>query len=571
MARFRKVGLISSVGSLFVLGLAAVFWLTGCGDDEDVIDQGKHLESITTEISFQEVTDSGLDFTYRNGEESDHYAIIESLGGGIGLIDFDRDGLADIVVPGGGNFPGENTIVGNPTGLFRNLGNWKFAPVASEAGIAAQNFYSHGVTVGDYDNDGFPDVLVTGYGGVTLWMNLGDGTFDETTLAAGLDDDQWSSSAAWADFNGDGLLDLYVAHYVNWSFENNPPCAGPKPGQKEVCPPREFEPLPDVLYIANGDGSFSDESSTWKLRKDGKGLGVVVGDVDLDGDVDVYVGNDTVPNFLYLNEGGKYFKDAGYISGTAVNGGGTADGSMGVDLGDVDGDGLPDLWVANFESESYALYRNNGDSSFRFASEGIGVTAVGALYVGWGTCFFDPDADGDNDIFASNGHVIRHPSSAPLKQLPLVFDNQNGKRLVNVSSQVSKYTATPHMGRGVAVGDLDGDGDQDLVVMRTNDPVALLENNSRAAKQGWIAFDLTATVSNRSAIGAIVRLKLDDGSSQVKQIKSGSSYASSSEQRVFFGLGSKVPTSATIEWPNSAKQELTALETSRTIRVLQTQ
>ena len=365
--------------------------------------------SINTSARFIDVTlQSGVTFTYRNGQEADNAAIVESLGGGVALVDYDGDGDMDLFFPGGGEFGPDQQIHGRPSALFRNDGGWRFTEVTQLAGVSRAPYYSHGIAAGDFDSDGFPDLLVTGYGGLQLFQNQGDGTFQEVSASAGLNDRLWSSSAAWGDFNGDGHLDLYVTHYVNWSFKNHPYCAGPKKGQREVCPPREYQPLPDTLYTSNGDGTFRDVSREVGLRVEGeglgKGLGVLLADVDVDGDLDIYVANDTVPNFLYRNNGQGHFDEVGLMSGTSLSESGTSDGSMGVDLGDFNLDGLPDLWVANYERESFALYRNEGNCNFQHVSQSVGLTDVGGVYVGWGTVFFDFDRDGDEDVFVSNGH-----------------------------------------------------------------------------------------------------------------------------------------------------------------------
>lgn len=513
--------------------------------------------TIETAIHFADVTKrTSIDFTYRNGEEAGNFAIIESLGGGAGLFDYDNDGDVDVVVPGGGHFPAARTISGHSTALFRNDGGFDFSDVSAVADINTPGFYSHGIAVTDFDSDGFLDFLVTGYGGLRLYHNMGDGTFEESAQATGLTDSQWSSSAAFADFNGDGHVDLYVAHYVNWSFDNHPLCKAGE--EKEVCPPRSFDPLPDTLYLSNGDGSFRDASRDWGLSLKGKGLGVVAGDLDLNGTIEVYVGNDTVPNLLYKNKG-KTFEDTSLMSGTSLSEGGSADGSMGVDLGDFNSDGLPDLWVANYESESFALYRNDGDCLFQPVSSSMGVTAVGGLYVGWGAVFLDPDSDGDLDVIVSNGHVIRHPRTAPLRQLPLVFQNEAGKRFVNVAEAAGDYTSSPHMGRGLAIADLDNDGDLDMVAVHNNEPLSVIENRSKAAGP-WIGFRVIGRKSSRVPVGTIIRVQLADGSEQVRQLKSGSSYASSSDLRLFFGLGaSGAAKSVTIRWPSGTEQSLGTL------------
>ena len=518
---------------------------------------------------FREVTvRSGVSFTYRNGEEAGEFAILESLGGGAGLFDFDGDGDLDLLLPGGGGFDSRHEPVGLPSALYRNDGAWNFTPVTLEAGVDGARFYSHGIAAADFDNDGFVDVLVTGYGGLVFYQNEGDGTFRETARPAGLDDRLWSSSAAWGDVDRDGDLDLYVVHYVDWSLANHPLCPGPRAGDRDVCPPRRFAGLPDTLYENLGDGTFRDASSEAGLQPDGKGLGVVMADVDLDGDLDIYVANDTVPNFLYQNDGNGHFREVGMTSGTAVNETGAPDGSMGTDVGDFDGDGLPDVWVVNYERESFALYRNEGKCCFQHISQSTGVTALGGLYVGWGTVFLDFDRDGDEDLFISNGHVIRYPVNAPLRETPLVIENDSGKRVVNVSAQAGDYMTTPHMGRGATLGDVDDDGDPDLVVVHTNEPVALISNES-SNENGWISLRLIGKRSTREPIGAVVRLTTAHGT-QMRQIKGGTSYASTCDRRLLFGLGEATRVEGIeIVWPAGRVQKLSEVEPGRVLTIVE--
>lgn len=520
--------------------------------------------TISTAIRFDDVTStSGVQFTYRNGEDAGEVAILESLGGGIGLFDFDGDGDLDLCIPGGGHHSdkkenGKRDVLGWPHAIYRNDGDMKFTDVTALTGPVSKFYYSHGAAAADYDNDGFCDLLITGYGGVLLLVNQGDGTFEEVAKVSGMTDSKWSSSAAWGDFNKDGALDIYIAHYVDWSFDKHPLCAGPKPGTRESCPPREFTGLPDLVYFNNGDGTFRDVSQESGLRPDGKGLGVVAADFDLDGDVDVYVGNDTVANFLFRNQGDGKFEEIGLISGTALSQNGSPDGSMGVDVGDYNLDGLPDLWVANYERESIALYRNDGNCLFQHVSQGTGVTAVGALFVGWGTSFCDFDLDGDDDTFVSNGHVIRYPENAPIAQKPLLFDNQNGKRLANVASSVGKYFVEGHIGRGTATGDIDNDGDLDLVVSHMNHPVSLLSNVSRT-KHHWLSLKLIGREGPRTSIGAVVKVTTSLGV-RTKQVKGGSSFGSTVDPRLVFGLGTNPSaTSLDITWPSGQKQSLANL------------
>jgi hypothetical protein len=525
------------------------------------------LSSVSTVMRFESVTErSGVNFTYRNGCEAGEVAILESLGGGVGLLDFDNDGDLDLCLPGGGHF-GEKRgdmrdVLGWPLAIYRNDGDWHFTDVTSEARGAIKTYYSHGAAAADFDNDGFCDVLMTGYGGLLLLHNCGDGTFEEVAQSVGLTDSMWSSSAAWGDFNKDGALDVYVAHYADWSFQKHPFCPGPKPGTRESCPPREFIGLPHTMFFSTGDGAFRDVTQECGLVPGGKGLGVLSADLDLDGDIDVYVGNDTVANFLYRNDGTGKFEEVGLISGTALSQAGSPDGSMGVDVGDFNLDGRPDLWVVNFERESNALYRNDGNCFFHHVSQGMGVLAVGALYVGWGTAFVDLDLDGDEDLFVSNGHVIRYPENAPIKQKPLLFDNQNGKRLVNVATEAGPYFRESHEGRGSAAGDLDNDGDVDLVISRLNQPVALLSNISKTSNH-WLSLRLIGLQSPRLPIGAVVKMT-NDGKTQVKQVKGGTSFASSIDPRLLFGLGSatSIP-SVEIVWPSGFVQLVPELAIDR--------
>jgi hypothetical protein len=513
---------------------------------------------------------SGIRFTYRDGQESGNFAILESLGGGVALFDFDGDGLLDIFLPGGGRYGERNEILGLAGGLFHNDGALAFHETTTLAGVQYAPYYSHGVAVGDYNGDGFPDLLVTGYGGLQMFANRGDGTFDEVSRAVGLNDTLWSSSAAWGDLNGDGALDLYVAHYVNWSFDNHPFCAAPDAKRRDVCPPKRFEGLPHTLYFGRGDGTFRDGSREAGLEPQGptgKGLGVLLADVDLDGDLDIYVANDTVPKFLYRNQGGGTFEEVGTESGAALSETATPDGSMGLDMGDFNLDGLPDLWVANYERESLALYRNDGECRFLHVSRVSGVTAVGSLFVSFGTLFLDFDRDGDEDLFVTNGHVVRYPANAPLKQLPLLFENRSG-RFVNVAASAGPDLAVPHLGRGVAGGDIDNDGDLDLVLSPINEPASILVNQSPNDNH-WLRIRLIGTKSQRDAVGARVTLTTSAGV-QTRQVKGGGSYLSQSDLRVFFGIpkGHSIE-KLSIDWPSGTKQELDVPQVDRAITVIE--
>lgn len=517
--------------------------------------------------------DIGLDFTYRNGEEARQYSILESLGGGVALFDADGDGDLDVFVPGGGKFTPDGQLEGLPGGFFLNDGSAHFENATTSAGLDQSGKYSHGAAVADVDNDGDLDLLVTGFGGLHLYQNQGSATFQDVTSTSGLTDTQWSSSAAFGDVNHDGYPDLYVAHYVDWSPENNPICGGPTSESRDICPPKRFQGLTDTLYLNNQDGTFRDVTSESGLLPGGKGLGVLMADVDLDGHLDIYVGNDTVANFLYHNDGQGHFRDVASTSSTAFGNRGVADGSMGVDVGDYNLDGRPDLFVANYEAESFALYRNEGPLLFRHVSDSSGINTVGAEFVGWGTVFFDFDSDGDEDIFVSNGHVILRPINAPLKQKPLLFQNQPGsrptaRRMVNVAPLAGEYLQSAHMGRGVARGDLDNDGDIDLVVSRTNEPVVVLINES-TSDHHWVSLDLRGTQSGTDAVG--VRVTVHSGSgTQTKQRTGGSSYASHHDSRLHFGLGTDSQIERVdIHWPSGTLQTLDQLPIDQITEIIE--
>lgn len=546
-------------------------------ESESAADTHRPVEADATsssgsanQLRFSDVTaQTGISFSYRNGEEAGHYSILESLGGGMAVLDLDRDGNDDLCIAGGGEFGEDQTILAHPTGLFRNRGEWAFADVSVLAEVSQAQYYSHGVARTDFDCDGFPDLLITGYGGLELFHNQGDGTFRRIDPEiSGLTDRLWSSSAAWADLNADGFPDLYVAHYVDWSFQNDPFCKAAAPYDREICPPRSFAGLPDIMYLNRGDGSFAETSLGAGIVSDGKGLGVVAADLDQDGSIDLYVANDTVPNFLFANDGSASFTDRSLLSGTSLSDRGVPDGSMGVDVCDFNNDGLPDLWVVNYERETSALYQNAGSMVFRHVSQKTGINSAGGLYVGWGTCIHDFDLDGDEDLFVSNGHVIRYPTNASLKQLPLLFENDSGRRFRNVAATAGPWFQEHHMGRGAAAADFDNDGDVDLAISRTNAPATLLSNE--ASREGtWLQVQLSGTRSAREPVGA--KLELSCGEVTICRFwKGGGSYGSTSSDRIFFGIPAPTETvSLTIRWPSGLVQTLSDIPTQQIIRVIE--
>ncbi len=490
-------------------------------------------------------------------------------GGGVAIFDYDGDQYPDLFLPGGGRFGPQPTLAGLPPLLARNLGDLQFQSVTIPAGVQSAPFYSHGVAAADFDNDGFVDVLVTGYRGISLFQNQGDGTFRDVAVAAGMGHPVWGTGAAWGDLNQDGSLDVFIAQYVDWSFQNHPYCTDLLTRKhRDVCSPQDLPPLPDVLYLSHGDGTFHDASVEYGLRTDGKGLGVVMADLDLDGDLDVYVANDTTVNFLYRNEGPGRLTEVGLISGSGFDENGSFDGSMGVDVGDFNLDGLPDIWVTNFEEEVFALYRNVGNLMFLHASQSTGIAAETGLYVGWGTMFFDFDRDADLDLFVSNGHPHRYAGHTPRRQLPLLLENLSGTRVRNSSRGAGAYFTSAHNGRGAAVGDLDRDGDLDLVISHVNEPAAVLINNSRSTHH-WLALRLIGVRSPRQPIGTRVKI-VAGGQERSYQLTGGGSYLSSNEPLIFAGLQSHQRIERIdIRWPSGVTQTLRDEAADRTLTVIE--
>jgi hypothetical protein len=528
---------------------------------------------------FRDVTAAaGVRADCRNGEEAGHFAILQTLGGGVALLDFDGDGRLDLFVVGGGYFEGQ-TIRGHPCKLFRNLGGLKFRDVTREAGLDKIDFYSHGVAVADYDRDGWPDLLVTGYGRVALFHNESDGRggrhFVDVTARAGLGGGiQWATSAAWADLDGDGYPDLYVCQYVNWSWANHPRCVGFDGKSRDICPPGHFLALPHRLYRNGGDGTFREVGKEAGLVlgganvSAGKGLGVLAVDVNGDGKPDLYVANDTTDKFLYMNHsspGAIRLKEVGLDSGAARDGMGLPNGSMGLSAADYDGSGRPGLWVTNYEGELHGLYRNDcegGRVSFQFSTQPAGLAALGQKFVGWGTGFFDLDHDGREHLFITNGHPNFYPQAgARREQRPVLLRNLGGGRFKEISARGGPYFRQEHNGRGVAFGDLDDDGRTDVVISHHNGPVTVLHNEA-PPRGHWLGVAL-AGKGHRDVVGA--RLTLEVGGRKLTRFaQGGGSYLSSSDRRHVFGLGAAGQAGRlTVAWPGGKEEHWDGLAVDR--------
>lgn len=513
---------------------------------------------------------SNIDFQYRDGVEAGVGSIVEIVGGGVGVIDFDRDGQLDLILPGGGSLdPQKQQITGLPTGVYRGLGDWKFRDVGQVSNLGESRYYSHGALCADFNSDGFDDVLITGYGGLQLFANQGDGTFVDVAADAGLTDTRWSVSGAWGDFDRDGNLDVFVSRYVNWSWDNHPLCTSAINGtDREVCGPRFFDGLDDSIYYSDGRGGFRESTPDDGLTPLGRGLGVLTADLDQDGWTDVYVANDAEKNYLYLNQKNGKFKEKGLVSGVAVGENASENGSMGLAIGDYNLDGLFDLWVTNFESESFALYRGlKQPGRFRFSSREAGLTEVRAVYVGWGTAFADLDLDGDEDLPVVNGHVYRYPINNIVLQPTLLWENRDG-RFINVGEQAGEYFAGRHLGRGLAIADLDHNGLPDILIANINEPPALLDNRS-TAKGNALTIDLVGTRSNRNAIGAVVTVEAA-GKSQIRQQFDGGSFGTTHQRRLFFGLGESMRVDRLeVLWPNGDRQTWTDLPVNQSLQIVE--
>lgn len=509
--------------------------------------------------------------TYRSGREAGYFSIVESLGGGVALIDFDRDGRCDLFASGGGELDSSKTprpvacrLLRSKSIVENRVGTPFSQDASQQASIVNALHYSHGVAAADFDNDGFVDLLVTGYGGLQLWKNIGDGTFADFTATSQLFDDSWSTSAAWGDLNGDSWPDLYVCHYVDWSPSNDPPCQGLSPEGRDVCSPIRFRGLSDVVFLSSGDGTFRAAAGELGLVTEGKGLAVTLFDADRDGDLDVYVANDTTPNFFYSNQSNDdaedvpakaLFVESGLISGLALDDMARPNGSMGTVVFDQNNDGLPDLFVTNYENELFALYEGSGQGAFRYRSRKAGLHKLGQAFVGFGCVGGDFDLDGQEEVAVANGHAIYFPVNSSYAQKPLLLDPAAGRFW---QANAGAYFEQPNVGRGVATADLNADGKLDLVFTHTDTPLAVLQNQSESTGTSLV-IRLVGTQSARDAVGSHVAVLLKStGQMLHRTVASGMSYLSTSSSDVHFGIpeGEEVD-SILVTWPSGQVNECT--------------
>lgn len=504
-----------------------------------------------------------LDSVYRNGKEGGNFFILESLGGGAAVLDHDQDGDVDVFLTGGGTVR-ETTIEGLSGELFRNAGTFQFTDVSEESELETAGDYSHGCFVSDYDCDGFPDLLVTAFGHCRLFHNEGDGCFHDLTDATLLRNKAWWTGAAWGDIDRDGFPDLYVTGYLQWSPETDRPCWNGD-GEREVCGPCSFEPADDCVYRNCGNGTFEKVSEDVGLKPGGNGLGVMAAELNGDSLIDFYVANDESDNFLYLGQPDGTLKEIAHTAGVAVNQYGMHDGSMGIDAGDYDGDGLADLWVTNFELEDNSLYRNLGDELFQQTTNAAGLAGRSRLHVGFGTAMEDLNSDGWLDLFVANGHVFYHGGQLPYLQPSQLFLNQRNGRFADVSLFGGPYFRTSHSARGTAVGDFNDDGAPDLVIVHQNQPTALLRNRIVPAK--FCRIRLIGTQDHRDAVGAVVSIESQAGVI-VRLTRSGAGYLSSSDQRILLPADGDTIV-VKVQWPDGSCELFRSVKAGETSTLIQ--
>ena len=531
--------------------------------------------ALTTPITFEEIADrAGVHFL-SNSSPTPFKHQPEPMVAGVAIFDYDGDGYPDLYFVNGADMP--SLVKTGPqfsNRLFHNNGDLTFTDVTDKAGVAGAG-YGMGVAVGDYDNDGRGDLFVTNVNGNQLFHNNGDGTFTDVTAKAGVSGGvfagkkMWSSSAAWVDYNNDGLLDLFVANYCQWDPNNETPCM--INGNRVSCNPRMYKPLPNTLYRNNGDGTFTDVSTeTGIAAHPGRGMGVAVADYDGDGFPDIFVANDDFPNQLFHNQGGKHFEEIADDAGVSLAEGGNAISGMGVDFRDLFNRGLPDIWITAMEKQTFPLYKNLGHGQFAEATAMAGLGLTTAEMSGWSNAIVDLDNDGWKDLYVARSNVIDNVALFAQRQYGesnTVFRNLGTGRFQDVTATTGPSFQTPAVNRGAAFGDLDNDGRMDLVVNVLNGAAKVFHNTTRSGNH-WLLLKLTGTRSNRMGIGARIRVTAVDGAVQYNHATTSTGYASSSDPRVHFGLGaSRTAKEIQILWPSGVKQVLKDVAADRVLEV----
>lgn len=524
--------------------------------------------------SFIDITQSaGVHFEHQAPHSSRRY-LLDTMGSGVALFDFDNDGRLDLFLVNGapyGDFVPKGTIP-HKTGpkywnrLYHQEPDGTFEDVTEKAGLQG-DLYGMGVAVGDYDNDGFEDLFVTGLGGNKLYHNNGDGTFTDVTVKAGAGGSGWSTSAAWVDLDNDGYLDLVVLRYITWDW--NDIWCGPK-GIRSYCHPDNFPPISMLVYHNNGNGTFTEEAHPLGLDKPAKALGIAIADYDHDGHPDIFVANDSMAEFLFHNKGNGTFEEVGLDDGVAVDMSGQTFAGMGVDFSDFNNDGFPDLVVDDLANQVYALFSNDKDGTFTYASFLTGLGPISLLHSGWGLRFMDYDNDGWKDLLIAQGHdldtINKTFPQLHYREPIMLLRNIGGKKFVDVGPASGEVFQQHWVGRGLALGDINNDGLEDAVVTENGGPAHILINHTRTTNH-WIGFKLVGHRSNRDGIGAVIRIDTSEGS-QWYTVTTASSYLSSSDVRAHFGIGrDTVLKKVEIRWPSGCVQVLQDVRGDRYLRV----
>ena len=514
---------------------------------------------------------AGITFRHDNASSAEKY-LIETMGSGCGWIDYDQNGLLDLYLVNGAA-----TRVYKPPqpmrgALYRNNGDGGFTDVTAKAGVGAEGLFGMGVAVGDYDNDGFPDLFVLGYGRCILYHNNGDGTFTDVTARAGVQNSGlWASSAAWFDYDNDGKLDLIIANYVDWSPERNFYCGDRGPGMRSYCHPDDFHGQPPTLYHNNGDGTFTDVSKSSGVGlKGGNGLGVVTFDYDNDGWQDIFIANDHMPNFLFHNNRDGTFREVGYQAGVAVSADGQFEAGMGTDAADTTGSGRLDLIVGHLDMQLARVYQNLGDQTFEDATLRSKLSYSTYHMSTFGARFMDYDNDGWRDLFLANGHVLdnieRYHADTKYAEPKMMFRNRGSGIFENVSDQLGSDFQLPRVSRGAAIGDFDNDGDLDILINNCGQTPQLLRNDGGNANH-WLEILLIGTKSNRDGVGARVKVTAGD-LVLYDQRKGGMSYQSAQDPRLHFGLGQGSNVDLIeILWPSGSTTKLANIKADQIIAV----
>jgi len=516
---------------------------------------------------------SGITWTHENAMSTQRY-LPETMGPGVAFFDYDNDGWMDVFLVNSGTADFYQPKAPLKNALYRNNRDGTFTDVTDKAGVAGGKEFGMGCAIADYDNDGCADILVTAYGRCTLYHNNGNGTFTDVTDKAGIAAPGWTTSAVWFDYDNDGKLDLFLCSFVEFSAKNDVFCGDNKLGKRFYCIPRVFKPTPSKLYRNNGDGTFTLVSEGTDIQRSlGKALGVVATDVNGDGLMDLFVANDTVQNFLFMNRGKGKWEDIGLSAEVAFSVNGTPRSGMGVDATDFNGDGRQDLFVANVDQELFSLYENQGKEYFRDVAGSHGIAQATRLLSGWGLKFFDYDNDGLVDLFLANGHpddMIDLYSQQVKYKEPLLLFRHDGKKLTNVSAQAGPAFHKAFPARGLAVGDYNNDGRIDVMVGNNGDAPVLLKNNAGEGNH-WIGVTLQGTGCNRDALGATITWSAN-GTTRSRYKSNGGSYLSSHDMREVLGLG----TAAKVEWleikwppPSGRVERFTDVPIDRYVRIVE--